>query len=111
MSAEKARSASEWYFVHALAAVAFATLVALFSLALYLRVASLNAVNAPGFVRVFLGVGVLAVLWLWVRMLVDFFRERPARNPVLWGWILLLGNSIGGLLYFWVVWRPRSRPG
>ncbi len=52
----------------------------------------------------------VALIWLWIRMLVDFFRERPARHPVAWGWFLFLGTYIGGLAYFWAVWRPRNLP-
>ena len=53
---------------------------------------------------------VVALLWLWIRMLADFFRERPSRYPVAWGWSLFLGMYLGGLAYFFAVWRPRNKP-
>lgn len=42
------------------------------------------------------------------RMLVDFFRRRPDRHPIAWGWAVTLGMYLGALAYFWFVWRPRS---
>jgi hypothetical protein len=58
---------------------------------------------------VVLGVGVVALLWFWIRMLSDFFRERPANHQAAWGWFLILGMYFGGLAYFFSVWRPRHR--
>ena len=83
MNTRKSISAGEWYFVHALASLAFATLLLMFSLDLYLAMASRTSIDAPAFVRLLMVVGVIAVFWLWIRMLIDFFRERPPRHPVL----------------------------
>jgi hypothetical protein len=52
----------------------------------------------------------IALFWLWIRMLVDFFRNRPQRHPVAWGWSLFLGMYLGGIVYFFAVWRPRNKP-
>jgi len=48
-----------------------------------------------------------AVFWFWFRMLNDYFRNRPDRHPVAWGWALFLLNFSAALAYFWFVWRPR----
>jgi drug/metabolite transporter (DMT)-like permease len=64
----------------------------------------------PFVVRVIGPFAFIAVLWLWIWMLNDFFRRRPASSPVLWGWLLFLGVFFGGIAYFFAVWRPRNRP-
>ncbi|HEY7641618.1 MAG TPA: hypothetical protein VH814_17950 [Steroidobacteraceae bacterium] len=110
MNEPKANSIADWYFVHSLATIAFAAVLTMFGARLYLDLNALKSINAPGFVRVLVAVGGIAACWLWIRMLVDFFRERPARSPVLWGWVLVIGAVVGGLAYFWFVWRPRNRP-
>jgi len=69
---------------------------------------NLPKLSLPVELRAALAIGFFALLWLWIRMLVDFFRERPKSHPVAWGWALFLGMYIGGLVYFWAVWRPRN---
>jgi hypothetical protein len=60
--------------------------------------------------QVLMGPGVIAVFWLWIWMLTDYFRERPPIRPVLWGWLLVLGSYAGALAYFFAIWRGRHRP-
>jgi hypothetical protein len=67
--------------------------------------------QVPAQLRGIAAVGVIALLWFWIRMLVDFFRQRPTKHPVAWGWGLILGIYLGGIAYFFAVWRPRNRPG
>jgi hypothetical protein len=110
MSTPEALSVREWYFVHVLAAMASVMLVACLSLQIYLNVAAVSSFDAPVLVRTLVVIGATAWFWLWIRMVVDFFRDRPSRYPVLWGWVLLLGLFVGGLAYFWMVWRPRNQP-
>jgi uncharacterized PurR-regulated membrane protein YhhQ (DUF165 family) len=108
---ESARnSKGEWYFSHTLAGMAFVTLAMILAIAIYLEIAARDSVELPGIFSWTLAVGVFGMLWFWIRMISDFLGERPARHPVLWGWVLLLGFAFGGLPYFWLVWRPRHRP-
>lgn len=51
---------------------------------------------------------VLSVFWLWGRMLHDYFKNRPHRNAVGWGWSLFLLNVGAAVAYYWFVWRPRN---
>ncbi len=53
-------------------------------------------------------VPVISVFWFWIRMLNDYFRNRPQKNPVAWGWALFLLNVWAALAYCWFVWRPRN---
>jgi hypothetical protein len=99
---------SEWYFVHALAAYAILTVVLLFGL-LVLFTATGHPIQIPALLRGIAGIGVIAIFWFWIRMLVDFFRERPSTHPVAWGWALFLGCYLGGIAYFFLVWRPRNQ--
>jgi drug/metabolite transporter (DMT)-like permease len=64
----------------------------------------------PHIVRVIGPFAFIAVLWLWIWMLNDFFRLRPASSPTLWGWLLFLGIFLGSIAYFFAVWRPRNKP-
>jgi len=100
-----------WYLVHTLAGmtvlfVAFAAAFLTYSFV----TGQVPKLELPLAVRSFGALCVIALFWFWIRMLVDFFRERPPRFPVLWGWSLFLGSYLGALAYFWVVWRPRNRP-
>ena len=86
--------------------------VLMFSLAVYVAVTDeMPVLDLPLPVRALGSLSFVALLWLWIRMLVDFFRERPPHHPVAWGWFLFLGSYIGALAYFWAVWRPRNRAG
>jgi hypothetical protein len=98
-----------WYLLHVLALVGAPTLVLFLGLAMYVAwTDELPALEIPVAIRGLLSIGFLALLWLWIRMLVDFFRERPTKHPAAWGWFMFLGMYIGGLVYFWAVWRPRN---
>jgi hypothetical protein len=104
MQGSQARFRREWLFVHGLAILASVTVALLFGLLLIGL-----PIELPMAVRAFGLVGMFALLWFWVRMLVDFFKERPPSHAVEWGFIITLGSYIGALAYFWLVWRPRHR--
>jgi hypothetical protein len=100
-----------WYLLHALAVMALVLFAFLSGLLAYSSLTDqAPSLDLPSPVLAFGSLCVIAQLWLWVRMLVDFFRERPQRHPVAWGWCLLLGSYVGALAYFWAVWRPRNNP-
>jgi hypothetical protein len=50
----------------------------------------------------------ISVIWFWLQMLIDYFRNRPDTRPVAWGFALVLLTYIAALAYFWLVWRPRN---
>jgi hypothetical protein len=52
-------------------------------------------------------VAAISCIWFWLRMLADYFKNRPAARAVAWGWALVLLNVCAALAYFWFVWRPR----
>ena len=52
----------------------------------------------------------LSVL-LWVVMVLEFIRDRPAPNPLAWGFLLMTGPVLGPLLFYYRVWRPRHTAG
>jgi hypothetical protein len=98
-----------WYLLHVLAFLGAPTLVLFFGLAIYVSWAdALPTLDLPVAIRGLLSLGFIALLWLWVRMLVDFFRERPRKHPVAWGWFMFLGMYVAGLAYFLAIWRPRN---
>lgn len=100
-----------WYLLHILAAMTLVAITFLFSLLIYSSWTDQPPkLDLPLPVRVFGSLCFIALFWLWIRMLVDYFRERPPRHSVAWGWFLFLGSYIAGLAYFWVVWRPRNKP-
>ncbi len=100
-----------WYLLHVLAAMTLLLVASLLGLLIYSSMTGqLPKLDLPLPARVLGSLSVIALFWLWIRMLIDFFRERPARYPVAWGWFLFLGSYIGALAYFWTVWRPRNRP-
>ena len=67
-----------------------------------------DPIDAP-VVGVIALVGAFLLLRFWVRMVVDFVRNRPERHAVAWGWALFLGAFLGALAYFIAVWRPRNQ--
>src|SRR5262249_33999489 len=106
-----AARARSWYLLHVLALLAFLFVAFLFSLAVYSSVTDrVPKFEMPLPVRLLGSLSFIAVFWLWIRMLIDFFRRRPPSHPVAWGFFLFLGSYVGALVYFWVVWRPRNRP-
>jgi hypothetical protein len=98
-----------WYLLHVLAFLGTPTLALFFGLTAYVSWSeTLPALELPTAIRGLLVLGFIALVWLWIRMLVDFFRERPLRHPVAWGWFMFLGMYIAGVVYFWAIWRPRN---
>ena len=107
----------EWRLFHLLAAwtvasVAVAVLADLvFSIPNVSSTTELAALSPASIaLRIVVGLGAVAALWLWVQMLKDYFRESPPTQRTAWGIVLVAGLMAGGLLYFWFVWRPRSQP-
>ena len=106
-----------WYLLNTLAVMSVLLLTVVFGAQAYifthvggmLTLTVSDAVWIP--VALTMALCTIALFWLWIRMLVDFFRNRPPRNPVAWGWSLFLGMYLGGIVYFFAVWRPRNRPG
>ena len=96
----------EWYFVHVLAGLTVFEVVLLACLNIVLRSFGKDF-EFPLAIRIVAALGAVALMWFWVRMLIDYFRQRPAKHPVAWGWFLFLGAYFGGLAYFYFVWRPR----
>ena len=109
------RDRLDWVGLHIMFGLGLFTLASLFSLNLYLishessEGVPLREIWLPTPVRAVMALGVIAMFWLWVRMLVDFFRRRPERHPVAWGWAVTLGVYLGGLAYFWFIWRAREK--
>jgi purine-cytosine permease-like protein len=107
------RAASrEWRLMHVLAAWSVTSMV----LAIGLSEAFPEQVaNTPESIvaltpfwlgaRIFVGLGAVAAIWLWLRMVGDYMRHcSQARTS--WGIALFIGLIIGALFYFWRVWRP-----
>jgi len=104
----RSTSKGEWYFIHVLAILTIVEVVVLAALNLYTYYGGRpDEMSMP--LGVVIGIGAFALLWFWVRMLSDFFRERPPSHQAAWGWFLFLGMYFGGLAYFFSVWRPRHR--
>lgn len=51
----------------------------------------------------------ICVFGFWIKMLNDYFRNRPEKRAVAWGWALFLLTAGAALAYFWFVWRWRAR--
>ena len=98
-----------WYFGHVLATLDLFLIVYLFSMNIYF-ISARDLPEPPLAVRVIGSASVIAALWLWIWMLTDYFRVRPPRATVLWGWLLWLGSFMSALAYFFIVWRQRHRP-
>ncbi len=52
---------------------------------------------------------VVSVFWFWFKMLNDYFRNRPEKHAVAWGWALIMLNIGAAPAYFWFIWIPRTR--
>lgn len=48
---------------------------------------------------------------LWVVMILEFIRERPAQHPWVWGFLLMTGPVLGPLAFYYRIWRPRHAAG
>lgn len=56
-----------------------------------------------------IGVSMLfSVFFLWGWMLVDFFKRRPKRYAVLWGFSLIFFSYPAAIVYFFVEYLRRS---
>jgi hypothetical protein len=100
----------EWNFVHFLAACAAFEVLLLVGTQVLLAFMG-PVIHAPVAITIVVGAGGLFLLWFWIRMIVDFVRDRPEQHAVAWGWALFLGAYFGALAYFVAVWRPRHRVG
>ena len=60
--------------------------------------------------RIFVGLGAVAAIWLWLRMVGDYM-QRSSQLRTSWAIALFLGLTIGALFYFWRVWRPGASQG
>lgn len=103
-------SRGDWYLAHVLALISLVTLLTLFSARLYLEFDGKSGPNLPLALRLVVAAGGFIAFWFWIRILVDYFRERPKKNSVLWGFLLVLGSVIGSQLYFWLIWRRKYQP-
>ncbi len=108
---------ADWYVVNTLAAITSLMLaigLALNVLQLVRGDFSIEPPEPGGTREVLLVLGVMvavvALFAFWIRMLADFFRHRPAANPVAWGFALLLFSFAAALVNFWKYWRPRHEP-
>jgi hypothetical protein len=108
----------DWWLFHLLAAWSVASIAvvvvadAVFSVPNVSTFAELAALS-PGSIalRVTVGLGGVAAIWLWVQMIRAFFRARPSERRAAWGIALFAGLVVGGLLYFWFVWRTHGQSG
>jgi hypothetical protein len=110
-AAERKRS---WYLLNILAAMSILWLTVVLGAQVYFfntdRIAKITVSDTLWVPFAWaMSLCTFALFWLWIRMLVDFFRERPSRHPVAWGWALFLGMYLGGIAYFFAVWRPRNK--
>jgi hypothetical protein len=106
----KAMAQREWKFMHFLAACAAVEVVLLLIMRALLAFMG-SPIQAPVALRVIAFVGAFLLIWFWVRMIVDFVRNRPEQHATAWGWALFLAAFFGALAYFVVVWRPRNQSG
>jgi hypothetical protein len=109
---------SEWRLLHLLGAWTVASIVLVIVWDTTLsppNVGSLSELAALSPVEIALrsliALGAPAGIWLWLRMLRDYIKERAATHRVAWGIMIFGGVVLGGLLYFWFEWRPRNHPG
>jgi len=105
----------DWYITSALASIT----ALLFCVALVLNIFALlrgdDFLSGPpaGQSLQLLGgltlVVVPCVFWFWFKMLNDYFRNRPEKHAVAWGWALFVLSIGAALAYFWCIWKPRNR--
>jgi len=55
------------------------------------------------------GTAFLASCALWIVMILEYVRERPAQYSLLWALLLFTGPVFGPLLFYYRVWRVRYR--
>jgi len=49
----------------------------------------------------------LAALAMWVVMVLELLREPPSEYRWVWRWLLLSGPFLGGMLFYYQIWRKR----
>jgi hypothetical protein len=105
----------DWHLMHALAGWTVASIVLGIGLStaypdqVVTTAASIGQLSAPWLIaRVFIGLGAIAGIWLWLRMASDYLRQQPPQHSLAWGITVFVGQVVGGLLYFWWMWRPRK---
>jgi hypothetical protein len=112
------RTTRDWWLFHLLAAWAVASIAtvvvadSVFSapkVSTWAEVAALS----PGAIllRIAVGLGGVAAIWLWFQMIRDYLRARTSKGRAAWGVALFAGLVVGGLFYFWFVWRTRGESG
>jgi len=99
----------EWKFVNFLAAGTVIEIVLLLIMRLILAIYG-SPIHPPFAVAVIVLIGAFFLFWFWVRMVVDFVRNRHELSAG-WGWALFLTAFFGALAYFVIVWRPRHQHG
>lgn len=62
-----------------------------------------------GFDQFLVGYGVVSGIGLWLWMFADYFRERPLRFSILWGFSLLIFLYIAAVVYFIVIYLRRVK--
>ena len=104
-------TAADWYLAHGLAFVTMGALIAMLCVQIWVDFPDPGShAQIPAIVVVPVFLGVIAIFWFWIKMLVDFFRHPPPAHPVAWGLMLFFASYGTALVYFFVIWRPRHRP-
>lgn len=52
--------------------------------------------------------GIIGGLGIWFWMLVDFFKNRPKRFNILWGFSLIMFSYVAATLYFFGIYWNRK---
>lgn len=99
-------SATRWILAHFLAGLAIFSIAYLFCLNIQYAATGDFQEKTAAIDRV-AALGLVSSFWLWGWMLTDFFRRRPERSSVAWGWFLVFGNIAAAIVYFFRVWRRR----
>src|SRR5689334_18023858 len=95
-----AMSKLSWVFVHILVSLSLVAIISIAWFGLQAGEKEIVSFPFPVVARVLVGIGMVAMLWLWVRMLIDYFRERPPQHSIFWGFFLFMGAYIGAIFYF-----------
>src|SRR4051794_35624519 len=112
-----ATSRADWLFEHILAVLTLGSFVYFYWLMVKLDIdldvpleQLQRQLQLPGGILLAGTVSCIAAIWFWYRMFRDFARKRPARHAAAWGFLLVVGAHLTGLVYFVMIWRPRHRP-
>jgi len=105
----------DWYVNAALASITALLILVALALNIFMLAsgrafppASNPALEFPRLAGFAVLIVVFSVLWFWLRMLSDYFRNRPDRHTVAWGVALFVMSIPAALAYFWFIWRPRN---